>query len=76
MNKIRTGIYRHYKGANYRVVGIARHSETLEELVVYESLEKGGLWVRPLQMFLENVIVDGKDVSRFMFTGESLNLEE
>ncbi len=52
----RPGLYRHYKGGEYRVVGIARHSETLEPLVVYEALYGGrGLWVRPAAMFVETV---------------------
>lgn len=71
MNKIRTGKYRHYKGNEYEVTGVAHHSETEEELVVYRALygEKG-LWVRPLQMFLEKVDLDGKRVSRFEYVGE------
>ena len=61
-------IYRHYKGNLYKVLGVARHSESLEELVVYECLyenDLGTLWVRPLEMFLETLIVDGKEVLRF-----------
>ncbi len=64
------GKYRHYKGKNYEVVGIARHSETLEEMVVYKALyanRLGALWVRPKKMFLETVTVDGKKVSRFEY---------
>ncbi|MBO5220288.1 MAG: DUF1653 domain-containing protein [Clostridia bacterium] len=65
------GKYRHYKGNLYEVVGVARHSETLEEMVVYRALYgEGGLWVRPMGMFLENVTVDGKTVPRFAYTGE------
>lgn len=60
------GIYRHYKGQRYRVLGIARHSETLEELVVYRALYgEHGLWVRPMAMFIETVTVDGEPVPRF-----------
>lgn len=60
------GIYRHYKGQRYQVLGIARHSETLEELVVYRALYgEHGLWVRPLAMFVETVTVDGEAVPRF-----------
>lgn len=60
------GTYRHYKGNEYEVIGIAKHSETLEELVVYRALYgEGQLWVRPLRMFLEMVEVDGKFVPRF-----------
>lgn len=63
---ITPGLYRHYKGNNYEVIGVAKHSETLEELVVYRHLDDdGGLWVRPLVMFEETVIVDGKIVPRF-----------
>lgn len=57
-DSIEPGLYRHYKGGLYKVFGIARHSETLELLVMYEALYKndlGQLWVRPLSMFLENV---------------------
>ncbi len=51
MNSIKKGRYRHFKGGEYRVIGIARHSETLEEMVVYEALYgEGGLWVRPASM--------------------------
>lgn len=64
------GEYEHYKGARCRVFSVARHSETLEELVVYEHLgENGGVWARPLDMFLENVEVEGKTVPRFRFIG-------
>lgn len=59
-------VYEHYKGHRYRVVGVARHSETLEEMVVYEALYgEGGLWVRPLSMFLEQVVVNGHLQPRF-----------
>ena len=66
MPEIRLGRYRHYKGNEYTVLGIARHSETLEELVVYRQ-EYGdhGLWVRPVVMFGESVMVDGRPVARF-----------
>ena len=50
------GLYRHYKGSQYRVFGVARHSETEQELVVYQALYgEAGLWVRPLDMFIETV---------------------
>lgn len=60
------GRYRHYKGNEYTVLGVARHSETLEELVVYRQ-EYGdhGLWVRPKRMFMELVTVDGQQIPRF-----------
>ncbi|MFZ2950760.1 MAG: DUF1653 domain-containing protein [Desulfuromonadaceae bacterium] len=60
------GRYRHYKGNEYEVIGIARHSETEEEMVVYRTLYGDhSLWVRPLGMFVENVPVDGVMVPRF-----------
>ena len=64
------GLYRHYKGNEYEVIGIARHSETLEELVVYRALygEKG-LWVRPRKMFEESMVIEGRRVARFEYVG-------
>ncbi|WP_447926900.1 DUF1653 domain-containing protein [Vreelandella sp. EE27] len=60
------GIYRHYKGALYEVLGTARHSESEEELVVYRALYgEYGLWVRPLEMFNEHVLIEGRDQPRF-----------
>ncbi len=60
------GRYRHYKGNFYEVIGVARHSETGEKLVVYRCLYgDGSLWVRPAGMFTESVIVDGRKVPRF-----------
>lgn len=60
------GRYRHYKGGEYEVLGVARHSETGESLVVYRPLYgERALWVRPLAMFTESVTVDGKRVARF-----------
>ena len=65
------GRYRHYKGKDYEVIGIARHSETEEPLVVYRCLYGDcGLWVRPLAMFMENVVVDGRELPRFARVGE------
>lgn len=67
----RPGRYRHYKGNEYRVLGIARHSETLEPLVVYEALYgERGLWVRPAVMFTETIDVGGKRMPRFSFVPE------
>lgn len=64
--KIRPGRYRHFKGLEYEVLGTARHSETLEELVVYRALYgEGGLWVRPARMWNETVERDGKVFLRF-----------
>ncbi len=68
---IRPGRYRHYKGNEYQVIGIARHSETEEQMVVYRQLYGDrSLWVRPLVMFLEEVLVDGRQVPRFEWVGE------
>lgn len=68
---VRPGRYRHFKGNEYEVVGVARHSETHEQMVVYRPLYgDGGLWVRPLAMFTETVTHDGKEVPRFTFLGE------
>lgn len=65
-NDIRPGIYRHYKGQLYEVLGIARHSESEEEMVVYRALYgEYGLWVRPLAMFAENIVREGRTIPRF-----------
>lgn len=65
---MQTGIYRHYKGKLYHVIGISRHSENLEEMVVYRCLYGNyGLWVRPRVMFEENVVIEGKSIPRFSF---------
>ncbi|OSI29620.1 DUF1653 domain-containing protein [Neisseria dumasiana] len=64
--RIRPGIYRHYKGNLYEVVGLARHSETEEELVVYRALYGDyGLWVRSAEMFAQTVVHEGRTVERF-----------
>ena len=66
MADIQPGRYRHYKGNEYTVLGVARHSETLEELVVYrQEYGERGLWVRPAAMFAEMVVIEGKTVPRF-----------
>lgn len=65
---ITPGIYRHYKGKDYLVTGVAHHSETREQLVVYRCLyDDYSLWVRPLAMFTETVMVDNQAVPRFHF---------
>ncbi|MBI2270121.1 MAG: DUF1653 domain-containing protein [Bacteroidetes bacterium] len=67
---IKPGIYRHYKGNLYEVISSVRHSETLEELILYKALYKSegeNLWVRPKKMFGEHVEVEGKKVLRFTF---------
>ncbi len=65
------GLYRHYKGFNYRVEGLVRHSETLEVLVLYRALygDTTALWVRPQAMFLENIVIDGRIQPRFARVG-------
>ena len=65
------GLYRHYKGNDYRVIGLARHSETREPLVVYQALYgERGLWVRPAAMFIEKVArPDGSRPARFAYIG-------
>lgn len=69
--EVRFGRYRHFKGNEYEVLGVAKHSETLEEYVVYQALYgEGGLWIRPVSMFLEEVNVDGRTVQRFSFITE------
>lgn len=62
---IKPGVYRHFKGGLYEVVGVAKHSETLEEYVVYLMLKDNSLWVRPAKMFLENITRNGKTMPRF-----------
>ena len=65
------GIYRHYKGGMYRVVCLAHHSETLEDMVVYEPLDGStGFWVRPASMWNEIVERDGQRFRRFTWIGE------
>ena len=64
------GRYRHFKGNEYEVIGIACHSETQELMVVYRPLyDDSGLWVRPLEMFREAVVHEGRSVPRFQFLG-------
>lgn len=70
---MQTGVYRHYKGNYYRILFTARHSETLEEMVVYQALYRDfSYWVRPLAMFAETVKVNGDQVSRFAYVGQEL----
>ena len=71
MESIKPGRYRHFKGKEYEVLGVARHSETEEELVVYRALYGDfGLWVRPVSMWNETVERDGKTFRRFTYIGE------
>ena len=71
MGEIRLGKYRHFKGNEYEVLCIAKHSETLEEMVVYRALYgEGGTWVRPAAMWEEEIERDGKKFKRFEYIGE------
>ncbi|MFU2433735.1 MAG: DUF1653 domain-containing protein [Clostridiales bacterium] len=71
MESIKPGRYRHFKGKEYEVLGVARHSETQEELVVYRALYGDfSLWVRPVSMWNETVERDGKTFRRFTYIGE------
>ena len=66
MIEIKPGRYRHFKGNEYEVIGIAKHSETLEEMVIYRALYgDGGYWVRPKSMWNEEVNINGQKVLRF-----------
>ena len=71
MNEIKLGKYRHFKGNEYEVIGIAKHSEDLSPMVVYRALYgEGGLWVRPAEMWNETVEREGKIFPRFTYIGE------
>ena len=71
MNSVKPGKYRHFKGNEYRVLGIAHHSETMEEMVVYQALYgEYGLWVRPVSMWNEIVDRDGYHGPRFTWVDE------
>lgn len=82
MQTLKPGKYRHYKGKEYKVIGVARHSETLEELVIYRALYdspefgKNALWARPKKMFLEDVTVDGKTTPRFKLIEPIKNIDD
>jgi cyclomaltodextrinase len=67
---LKTGLYQHYKGGQYEVIDIARHSETEEKFVLYRALYgERGLWVRPLAMFTESVNIEGVCMPRFEYIG-------
>ena len=75
MTPIPLGVYRHYKGNLYEAVGFARHSETLEDMVVYKALYgERETWVRPLSMWENPIEVDGKIVKRFEYVGMDINV--
>ena len=68
---MKLGIYKHFKGNKYEVIGVAKHSETLEEMVVYKALYgDGGIWVRPISMWDEEVLHEGKKKKRFEYKVE------
>lgn len=73
MQDLKLGKYQHFKGNFYEVIDIARHSETLEEMVIYRALYdspefgNNALWVRPKEKFCETILVDGKEIQRFKF---------
>ena len=67
MEEIKLGKYKHFKGNEYEVIGIAKHSETLEEFVVYKALYNDSVWVRPIDMWNETIERDGKTFKRFEF---------
>lgn len=74
MSELRPGKYQHYKGKMYEVIGVAHHSETMQELVVYKALYRtdfgdDSLWVRPKDMFVEQVVVEGQQQPRFRYVG-------
>jgi len=74
MTSFSTGTYQHYKGNKYLVLGIAKHSETKEDLVVYVTLYENNMasmWVRPLAMFTQTIVIDGKSIPRFKKINES-----
>lgn len=77
MDELKIGTYQHYKGNFYEVIGLARHSETLEELVVYRAVDespdygKNALWVRPKALFRENILREGKEIPRFTYVHSS-----
>lgn len=71
MDEIKIGRYRHFKGNEYEVLYIAKHSETLEDMIVYKALYgEGGIWVRPASMWNETVKSDGRTYKRFEYIGD------
>ena len=71
---IELGYYKHFKGNLYEVIGIGKHSETLEELVIYKSLKDNSIWVRPLSMWNETIERDNNTYKRFEYIGKNINL--
>lgn len=73
MDAVKLGIYKHYKGNHYRLVGEAMHSETLERLIVYQCVKTRKIWVRPKDIFLEDVVTDQGTLPRFEYLGTEDN---
>ena len=74
MKLIELGLYRHYKGNQYEVIGFSKHSETLEDMIIYKALYgEYGTWVRPLSMWEEIIEIDNKKVKRFEYIGDITN---
>ena len=72
MSELKPGIYQHFKGNRYQLLYVARHSETLEDMVVYRALYgEGGVWVRPASMWNEHVDKNGYSGPRFAWVGEA-----
>ena len=74
MDEVKLGFYQHFKGMKYRVIGFAKHSETFEDMVIYEALYDNPvakIWVRPAKMFTETIKKDGKTFKRFTYLGEN-----
>ena len=71
---IELGYYKHFKGNIYEVIGIGKHSETLEELVIYKSIKDNSIWVRPLSMWNETIERDNNIYKRFEYIGKNINL--
>jgi len=71
VSEVKLGKYRHYKQLDYEVIGVGRHSETLEKFVIYKALYgERELWIRPLTMFQEEIFVDGIRKKRFSYVGD------
>ena len=71
MKEIKLGKYRHFKGIEYEVIGFGKHSETLEDMVIYKALYgEGEIWLRPISMWDEEITRDGKTFKRFTYIGE------